>query len=245
MTDTSTTVHPSVVINTAPGIADTVPKGMAIFSQPGEAGGLQQRQTVDLGVSNAQVASIAVTRIEKAIRLKIGDLRAQLDALMKAQTARVKAQNEVLDGWCKTMTAADSTRIATLEAALQPFTGRPLTIENGTASYNSRTHKLSATATFSSGEASISYDYQADAPATFIDGVKAIQEGEREIADLQKNILQTKAALSNMDSIERSANASIAESMLNRTAEGQAMVTAIEKASESGNVDDLIRQLSV
>lgn len=242
---TETPSSPSVVINTAPGVQDRVPQGMAIFSNPGDAGGLQQRQTVDLGVSNEQVASIAVTRIEKAIRLKIGELRAQLEVLLKAQTTRVRDQNTILDTWCKTQTDDDQPRITALQEALKPFTGRPLTTSNGTASYNSRTHKLTAPATFESGDTTITYDYTADAPNSFIEGVKAIQEGQREIEDLQKNILQTKTALSNMDSIERSASASIAQSMLNRTEEGKRMVEAIEKASESGSVDEIIRQLSV
>ena len=244
MSETQTPT-PSVVINTAPAVQDRVPQGMAVYSDPGSEGGLQQRQTVDIGVSNAQVASIAVVRIEKSIRLKVSELRAHLEVLMKAQTTRVRDQNAILDSWCKTQTDADQARINALQEALKPFTGRALTTSNGTASYNSRTHKLSAGATFESGDTVISFIYSSDAPNSFIEGVKAIQEGQREIEDVQKQVLQTKTALSNMDSIERSATASIAESMLNRTEQGKAMVKAIETASESGNVDDLIRQLSV
>lgn len=243
MTESSPT--PSVIINTVPQPATALPQGMAVYSNPGSAGGLQQRHTVDIGVTNQQIALIATTEIEKKIRNRIGEYRKALEELRKEETSLVNSLNAILESWCREQVSADSTNINALAAALRPFTGRDLTTSYGVASYNPRTRRLTATATFASGDFSLSHSYTAEASTSFIASTDQITLLSRQIKEEEERIRQAKLTLSNMDAVARQAEASIAQSTLNQTAEGKAMAEAIQNAASEGNVDDLIRRLQI
>jgi len=239
---TDPTTLPSINIHT---VAQPPTGHLAVFSQPGGNSGLQQRQTLEIGVTNQQIALIATTQIETKIRERIGDFRKSLEDLRKQEVALVNSQNAILESWCRDRVAEDATNVTSLAAALKPFTGRDLTTSYGVAAYNARTRRLSATASFNSGEVSVPYTYTAEAPATFIADVDRLTELSRSIKDAEERIRQAKLTLSNMDAVARQAEASIAQSTLNQTEEGRKMADAIREAAADGNVDDLIRRLQV
>lgn len=214
-----------------------------VFSQP-QRGELQVRQSLDVASTRKDVEDITVVRIQDMIRNKVGDLRKDLEAERANHTTLTRTHNTFLEGWTRDRFQAD-TRTVALEAALQPYTGKPLTVSYGVSSYNERTRNITGSVTLTSLDFSFDVTYSVSAPDTFITNLQAIRDSERRIKDLESQVLSTKNALNNSDFIRLQAGAAIATNHLSNTEGGKALLDAIEKASASSNVDDLIRKLQL
>lgn len=229
MSDVNTNIPgTTVVVNPGP------PNAMAVYDQV-ENAGIQTQ--LKLEVSTGDMVGIAVAEAETQIRRKVSELTKMAGLEQKALDELLSDQNEQLKSWVEGQAAEDA-RLPSLKAAAEAYLGKPPTVVYGVASYSERSGNFSGRLTVSGDNFNFAWDYEKNAGTAYQDLLKQITQQGKKVEQIKRDVMTARAALNNVDALERQAKASIASQMLSRNDVGKGLVDAVRSTINVGNLID-------
>lgn len=219
-------------------VSTPVPNAISQFQNVAEAG-LQVNAAVSLTTSDLK--NVAVAAAERSIRSKLAELRQNHSDLQKRVTETKKISDGILENWTR---ERFSSVAPSFHDAMATCIGE-VTIEFNAGIFNEKAGKISGTITMkastSENSANASFTIRDNAPAIFLDALKTAKDLSEKINDLEKEIMGVRAALTNIDSLDRHAAAQIAKSVAERSAEGTDMIKKIEAIVDPDAIINLLR----
>lgn len=198
---------------------------LAKFNESANGAEIQTKLTME--ITQDSIVAIGVASAEKAIRAHLGTLIRTQTSCRSALLRLITDRNTFLSKFSRDQASVDD-RLPLLLRSLLAFLGKDPTITYGEASYNPRTGLVSGPMTIAAPGLAFSYTYDKTAPDTFLTLLTNIEAQGAEEAKLNTEIVNTRMALNNVDSLERQARAAVASEMVARTgASGQKLLDGI------------------
>lgn len=200
-----------------------------------------------LELNQDHLTSIAVAEAERQIRVRLADLQSQMAAIRRRKSDTAASIDRYLKSWCSEQAALAPNRVklAALESAITTFYPQT-SISYGPATLSERTRQLSADYTLvdlQGRNVSFTYTFTDGPSASYVEWSAEIESLTKEEEALSKQILSARAALNNVDTIERQARAGLATQLAERTGEsGQKIVAAIKASVNADNLIEFLGQ---
>lgn len=206
-----------------------------------DASKAQLQTSLSTVVNTESMVAIASAKAEKGLRKLLADHIAAGQQIKSEIADLERAQQEFLADFAKE-NIVNTGNFGPFTQALTALYGSAPVIHYGTGVFNDRTGKVSAEVEVKiTGKSSSNITVTEEAPAAFLTRRANLQTLARTLEKADRNTLQVRAALSNVDSLERQARATIANKMIASTGQqGKDLIAAIEA---SVDLDGIVGQL--
>jgi hypothetical protein len=228
------TVH-----NTSPAPGEIAPY------QPTQSG-LATRETLDISINEDTLVSILVSKGEKAIRARIGELNTAVKAAESEVREAQFDHDQYLEDFAATIISSSTTgpltkpALAALCESLSAFAQRPVTYVIGEAAFYETSRTLRAIITIELNPGTLTHTLTVPATSDYLSLRRTHQEAIKALDAVKRELLFARQALNNIDSLERQARATIAENVASRTEQGKALV---DQLTAQIDVEAMINQL--
>ena len=208
--------------------------------RPSAEGGSQIQKAVSMQVDQRGMVAIATAAAETQIRKEVSVRKAAVQAASAAFNAATKAIADYQELWLRGQFDGDTPLQTFLKAtkALVPST----TVEFGTTEYNRRSQRLSGCVTLQAAS-KFQYIHEFSEPADkdYQALLTTLESTTKALDEAQRLLMASRAALNNVDALERQAEAALArQAILKSGDEGADLVKAIEGTVNAGNLIDLL-----